>query len=134
MVRSDHRQDVRLLHNVSEQTLTEGGVASHRLPFQLVEGSRLREDPIGNRKLPHIVKESSQLDTAALGRREVQLLRDGQGQAADRGSVLAGVSLLELEPVDEPGEPEIGPSVPGVLELTQLGDDGIHRWATPFGG
>ena len=48
--------------------------------------------------------------------------------------MLARVALLELEPVDETGQAEIGLAVPRTLELTQLGDDGIHRWATPFGG
>jgi hypothetical protein len=59
---------------------------------------------------------------------------DRHGQAADRGRVLTGVPLLELQPVDEPCQLDIGPAIPRVLELTQLGDSEIHRRPTPFGG
>jgi hypothetical protein len=87
-------------------------MAAHSLPFELVERSRLGQDPIGNRELAHVMKESSQLDAAILRRRQVQLGRDRHGQAADRGRVLARVPLLELQPVDEACQLDIGPAVP----------------------
>src|SRR2546428_13422329 len=108
-------------------------MASHRFPFELVESTRLRENPIGNRKLAYVMKESSQLDRAALGRRQFQLGGDRHGHTADRRRVLARVALLELEPVDEACQAQVGLAVAGTFELTQLGDDGIHRWTTPFG-
>ena len=134
VVRPHHRQHIRQIEYMSEETLARGGMPSHRRPLELVERTRLREDAIRNSQLANVMKERSKLELSTLLGAEAQLGRDRGGQPTDGRRVLAGVTVLELETLCELGQAQIDPILSGNIDLAELPDNGVHPSAPPFGG